>query len=76
MLRKIRSILIPIVILCFILGTAFTIILYGRGYRIDHTDYSLNATGMVVAQSEPSGAQIYVDGKLKTAVLVKHISAI
>jgi hypothetical protein len=49
------------------LGSAFAIIAYGRGYRLDITNLSFNSTGLVVVQSEPTGAQIMVDGKLKTA---------
>lgn len=67
MFKNISSILFPFVIICFILGTAAAIIAYGRGYRVDLTNYSLNSTGLVVIQSEPSGAQIFIDGKLKTA---------
>ena len=67
MLAKIRSILFPFAIVCIILGTAAAIIAYGRGYRFDVTNYALNSTGLVVIQSEPNGAQIIIDGKIKTA---------
>lgn len=67
MLSKIRSILFPFAIVSIILGTAVAIIAYGRGYRIDLTNLALNSTGLVVIQSEPNGAQIIVDGKIKTA---------
>jgi len=67
MTANLRSILFPFAIVSIILGTAVTIIAYGRGYRIDLTNLALNSTGLVVIQSEPNGAQIIVDGKLKTA---------
>lgn len=67
MSAKIRSILIPSVIVCIILTVAAVIIAYGRGYRFDFTKQSLKSTGLVVVSSEPSGAQITVDGKVKSA---------
>ncbi len=66
MVAKIRSFLIPFVTVCIILGTAIAVIAYGRGYRVG-TDGSLNPTGLIVLQSEPSGAQIIIDDKVKTA---------
>lgn len=67
MIAKIRSILISFVIVCIILAVAAVIISYGRGYRFDFTKQSLKSTGLVVVSSEPSGAQITVDGKVKSA---------
>lgn len=66
MATKIRSFLIPFVTFCIILATAGAIIAYGRGYRL-HTDGSVQPTGLIVLQSDPSGAQIIIDGKVKTA---------
>jgi len=66
MAAKIRSFLIPFVTVCIILATAGAIIAYGRGYRL-HTDGSVQPTGLIVLQSDPSGAQIIIDGKVKTA---------
>lgn len=59
--------MIPFVTLCIIIGTATAIIAYGRGYRFDLGSREMNSTGLVVIQSEPTGAQIYIDDKLKTA---------
>src|SRR5262249_13248792 len=64
--QQIRSFLIPFVTLCIVLGTATAIIAYGRGYRVN-LDGSLKSTGLIVVQSDPSGAQIIIDDKLKTA---------
>lgn len=66
MATKIRSFLIPFVTVCIILGTAVAIIAYGRGYRL-HTDGSVQPTGLIVLQSDPSGAQIIIDDKIRTA---------
>lgn len=67
MVAKIRSILFPFAIVCTILSTAALIIAYGRGYRFDITNLAFNSTGLVVVQSEPSGAQIIINGNIKTA---------
>ncbi|MFZ5845279.1 MAG: PEGA domain-containing protein [Patescibacteria group bacterium] len=64
---KIRNILIPIVTVCIILGASAALIAYGRGYRINITQKSLRSTGLLVVTSEPSGAQIIIEGKVKTA---------
>ncbi len=66
MTAKIQSFLIPFVTVCIILGVAVAIIAYGRGYRL-HTDGSVQPTGLIVLQSDPSGAQIIIDDKIKTA---------
>src|SRR3989344_5547228 len=66
MTAKIQSFLIPFVTVCIILGVAVAIIAYGRGYRL-HTDGSVQPTGLIVLQSAPSGAQIIIDDKIKTA---------
>lgn len=66
MTQQIRSFLISFVTVCIILSVAAAIIAYGRGYRL-HTDGSLQSTGLIVLQSDPSGAQIIIDGKVKTA---------
>lgn len=66
MSQQIRSFLISFVTVSIILGVAFAIIAYGRGYRV-HTDGSVQSTGLIVLQSDPSGAQIIIDGKVKTA---------
>ncbi len=55
------------VTICAILGAAAAIIAYGRGYRIDLTQNSLKPTGLISATSNPIGAQVYIDGVLKTA---------
>lgn len=66
MTAQIRVFLIPFVTFCFIFGSAAAIIAYGRGYRISH-DGTIKPTGLMVVQSDPSGAQIIIDDTVKTA---------
>lgn len=64
---KIRSLLIPLLSFCIVLGVSAAVIAYGRGYRVDVRQTSLKPTGLVSATSDPIGAQVLVDTKLKTA---------
>ncbi len=49
--------------------TTVLVVLYGKGYRFGFGEGKIefNGTGLLVAKSLPDGAQVYVDGKLKTA---------
>ncbi len=51
----------------FILVATFAVIMYGRGYRPDFQTNSIKPTGLLSATSDPIGAQVYIDGALKTA---------
>lgn len=62
-----RSFLITFVTICAILVAATAVIAYGRGYRLDLNKTSLKPTGLISITSDPSGAQVSVDGALKTA---------
>ncbi len=64
---KFRPILISIVTVCSIIGIAIAVIAYGRGYRLDLNKTSIKPTGLISATSDPIGAQVLVDGVLKTA---------
>lgn len=64
---KLRSLLISIVTVCIIIGASVAVIAYGRGYRLDITQKSFSSTGLLVATSDPTGAQILVDGKVQSA---------
>lgn len=46
-----------------------TVILYGKGYRFgfEPGKIAIKGTGLLVAKSIPDGAQVLIDGKLKTA---------
>ncbi len=65
--KQIRSILISFGTLCLILGIAFLVIAYGRGYRLDLRKNSLKPTGLLSATSDPIAAQVYLNGTLRTA---------
>ncbi len=66
-IRKVSAGLGSILITIIIFTVAGIIIAYGRGYRIDITQKSLNPTGLLVATSDPTGAQILVNGEVKSA---------
>ena len=40
---------------------------YARGYRLDFKTFKFQPNGILVIQSEPTGASVYIDGELKTA---------
>ncbi len=65
--RKIRPVFISFVTFCSIIGVSAGVIAYGRGYRIDIKKSSLKPTGLLSTISDPVGAQVFIDGKLKTA---------
>ena len=47
-----------------------TAILYARGYRFginDDNKITVSPKGLLVANSDPNGAQVFIDGELKTA---------
>ncbi len=59
--------MISIVTVCSILAASGAVIAYGRGYRLDINKTSLKTTGLISSTSDPIGAQVFVEGKLKTA---------
>ena len=53
---------------CLIVGTLLYIgAMYARGYRFDKNAGKLSPRGLLVVKSNPDGAQVYLDGTLKTA---------
>jgi len=48
----------------FVILFAFIASLFARGYRINGTTRTLEASGLLVVKSEPDGAQVFVDGKV------------
>ena len=66
-MNRFRSFLIPFITICTILIAAAAVIAYGRGYRLDFNKTSIKPTGLIAATSDPTGAQVFVDGVLKTA---------
>lgn len=50
-----------------ILVMAIAVIAYGRGYRVNTDQKSINSTGILSAVSSPDAASIFIDSKLKAA---------
>jgi hypothetical protein len=64
-----KNLLIPAAILLFlVIGTILTVF-YGKGYRITFKQEmpKISKTGLLVAESEPKGAQVFIDDHLTTA---------
>lgn len=52
----------------FVLAVAAAVAIFlARGYQLNISDRSLTGTGILVATSDPDGAEVFVDGKLTTA---------
>ncbi len=66
-IAKIRGFLIPFVTFFAIIGLSAAIIAYGRGYRLDFGKNTIKPTGLILATSDPIGAQVYMNGTLRTA---------
>lgn len=65
-MTKIRVIVFLLTL--FIVGTlGLFASLYARGYRLDSKNLKFTPNGLLVAKSEPSGAQIFINGELKSA---------
>ena len=64
-----KQLVISIIIFLALVLATIGVVLYGKGYRFDLTPgkIELKGTGLLVAKSLPDGAQVFVDGKLKTA---------
>lgn len=62
-----KKILYSIVIFTLIVSGALAIIAYGRGYRLNPSEKSINLTGILSATSSPDAASIWIDGKLTSA---------
>ncbi|HCM82017.1 MAG: Protein kinase [Candidatus Gottesmanbacteria bacterium GW2011_GWB1_44_11c] len=66
-IKNITSTVFSIATVLVIIGASLTVIAYGRGYRLDFTNKSFGTTGLVAATSDPTGAQLFIDGKPKSA---------
>lgn len=56
------------VLMVVVVGTiAYLASLYARGYRWSGTSLNFSPSGLLVINSEPKGAQVYIGGILKTA---------
>lgn len=65
--RTASSILGFVLPIVAVLTVTVIIILFGRGYRIDLRKSGIKTTGMLVASSDPNGAQVFINGLLNTA---------
>lgn len=64
-----KHLAVSVIIFCCLVIATIGVVLYGKGYRFgaDSGKISLQGTGLLVVKSLPDGAQVIVDGKLKTA---------
>lgn len=46
---------------------AYLVSLYARGYRFNQNTLEFSPNGLLVANSDPNGAQVFINGELKTA---------
>ncbi len=61
-----RNLLIILTIIVIILASVL-VIFVARGYQLDIKTAKVTATGILVATSDPDGAEVIIDGKLTTA---------
>ncbi len=64
-----KQLIITASIIFFLLAASVGVILYGKGYKFGFNkgQLALSGTGMLVATSNPDGAQVFIDGHLTTA---------
>jgi len=56
------SLLISIFSVLFVVGGALVIFYFSRGYRISISERSIKKTGVLTVQTEPSPAELYING--------------
>lgn len=59
--------LIAALIAAFVIGGTYMAVKFSEGYKLDFTKKFLVPNGILVANSDPKGADVLIDGKLKTA---------
>jgi hypothetical protein len=59
---NILSILISVLSVIFVVGGALGIYYFAKGYRLNLSERQIRRTGVVTVQSEPSSAQLYING--------------
>ena len=67
MTRAQKRIAISLLTLFVVLGGTISISLLARGYRPDFQEKELKPTGLLVVNSFPKGAQVFINDKLTTA---------
>lgn len=65
--KDILSVIAALFSALLILSVSALLIAYGRGYRINITSGDVKPTGLIAATSDPTGAQVFINGSLKTA---------
>jgi hypothetical protein len=63
---KIRSLLFLLTLIVVITIGTF-VFYYARGYRFDTEEFRFIPNGLLVTKSNPDGAQVFINGELKTA---------
>jgi hypothetical protein len=59
---NILSLLLSLFSVIFIIGGALGIYYFSKGYRLNISDRQIKRTGVLTVQSEPSSAQLYING--------------
>ena len=64
-----KQVFISLSVLILILLTTILVIMYGKGYRlfVQHGEPTISNTGILNLSSDPTGAQVFIDGHLTTA---------
>ena len=62
-----KRLIITLVTAIFLIFGVFVAIRFAKGYRLDLKKKKIAATGLLVANSFPTGAQVFIDDKLTTA---------
>jgi hypothetical protein len=65
-MTKVRVLLLLLTI-CVVGTVGYLVSLYARGYRFDEKTLKFSPNGLLVANSDPEGASVLVNGELKTA---------
>lgn len=62
-----RRLLLAVLTLVILIATTMAVTLYAQGYRPNLTKKTVDTTGMLVASSDPQGAQVFLNERLTTA---------
>lgn len=62
-----KRLLITIGVIMLLTAGTLTAVKFAKGYRLDLRKKKVTSTGLLVANSFPKGAQVFIDGKLTTA---------
>ncbi|MDD4894718.1 MAG: PEGA domain-containing protein [Candidatus Omnitrophica bacterium] len=64
--QRIRAVLFYLSVIIFLIGLPF-ILSFALGYKFDRRAFKFTKTGLLVIKTQPSGASVYLDGKLLNA---------